>query len=83
MKIEKEHEIQITGGIPNIIPPPISDNSNLYQPINNVDLNRIDAEEPNSTKPKTNDNTPITYTPIYTPASTYSPSVSPARSQTR
>jgi hypothetical protein len=47
-KIEKEQEIQITGNVPSIIPQPISDSSELYQSINNFDLNRINIEEPSS-----------------------------------
>jgi hypothetical protein len=34
-KIEKEQENLITGNVPGIIPPPISDNSELYLPISN------------------------------------------------
>jgi hypothetical protein len=81
IKIEKEHENLITEGIFNIIQLPISDNSNLYQVINNIDLNRIDVEEPSKPKELTK---PQPKKKINTPASTttYSPSVSPAWSPT-
>jgi hypothetical protein len=81
-KIEKEQENLITKSVPNIIPPPISDSSELYQPINNFDLNRIDVEEPSSKtpiqketpkpQPKKKNGTPISYTPTYTPNTTFS-----------
>jgi hypothetical protein len=44
-KIEKEQVNVITGGMSNIIPPPITDSSNL---LSNIDLNRINIEEPSS-----------------------------------
>jgi hypothetical protein len=80
-KIEKEQENLITGNVPNIIPPPIIDNSEL----NIIDLSRINIEEPSSKapiqkefpipQPKKN-TTPISNTPLYTPNTTF-PSVTP------
>jgi hypothetical protein len=90
-KIEKEQENLITGGIPNIIPPPISDSSELYQPISNKDLNSIDIEKPGSKTPiqkefpkpqSKKNNTPISNTPIYTPNTMFS-SMPPPWTETR